>query len=103
MCEAKDDCGCAGVHATVDLLTKGLHDVGACGHAVTIARKIVFVRGQVVENQRSVQRTARRDRTTSFLFVLADFFLTWSRWCIDCFVDGENTRIVIMLMEAVIQ
>jgi hypothetical protein len=25
-----------------------------------------FVRGQVVENQRSVQRTARRDRTTSF-------------------------------------
>ena len=32
-----------------------------------------FVRGQVVENQRSVQRTARRDRTTSFIFVLADF------------------------------
>ena len=32
-----------------------------------------FVRGQVVENQRSVQRTARRDHTTPFSFVLADF------------------------------
>jgi hypothetical protein len=32
-----------------------------------------IVLGQVVENQRSVQRTVRRDRTTSFLFVLADF------------------------------
>ena len=32
--------------------------LGACGLAVTIARKVVFVRGLVVENQRSVQRTA---------------------------------------------
>jgi hypothetical protein len=45
----------------------GLRNVGACGHAVAIARKMVFVRGQVVENQRSVQLTARRDYTPPFL------------------------------------
>ena len=39
----------------------------AGGHAVAIAQKMVLVLGQVVENQRSVQRMARRDRTPSFL------------------------------------
>ena len=66
-----------GVHVVGHLRTNGLRDVGARGHGIAIAQKMSFVRGQVVENQRSVQRTARRDRTTSFtfLFVLADFFL----------------------------
>ena len=66
--------GCAGVHATVDLQTKGLHDVGARGPAVAIAQKMVFVRGQVVVNQHSVQHTARRDHTPPFV-VIADFFV----------------------------
>ena len=47
--------------------------MGARGHGIVIAQKMSIVLGQVVENQRSVQRTVRRDRTTSFLFVLADF------------------------------
>ena len=38
-----------------------------------------FVRGQVVENQRSVQRTARRDHTTPFSFVLAEISLFLGR------------------------
>ena len=59
---------------TEHLQTKGLRDVGARGHGIVIAQKMSIVLGQVVENQRSVQRTVRRDRTTSFLFVLADFF-----------------------------
>ena len=52
LCEAKHDCGCAGVHATVDLQTKGLHDVGARGPAVAIAQKMIFVRGQVTGRRR---------------------------------------------------
>jgi hypothetical protein len=35
-----------------------LRDVGARGHGIALARKMSFVRGLVVENQRSVQRTA---------------------------------------------
>jgi hypothetical protein len=62
------------VSHTEHLQTKGLRDVGARGHGIVIAQKMSIVLGQVVENQRSVQRTVRRDRTTSFLFVLADFF-----------------------------
>jgi hypothetical protein len=58
---------------TVDLQTKGLHDVGARGPAVAIAQGMVFVRDQVVVNQRSIERTARRDHTPPF-FALADFF-----------------------------
>ena len=42
--------------------------MGARGHGIVIAQKMSIVLGQVVENQRSVQRTVRRDRTTSFLF-----------------------------------
>ena len=49
--------------------------MGARGHGIVIAQKMSIVLGQVVENQRSVQRTVRRDRTTSFLFVLADFLI----------------------------
>ena len=72
LCEAKPDCGCAGVHATLNLRTNGLHDVGARGRGVAIAQKMSIVRDQVVENQRSVERTtARRDHTPSF-FVFAD-------------------------------
>ena len=60
-------CGCVGVHATLNLRTNGLHDVGARGHGVAIAQKTSIVRDQVVENQRSVERTtARRDHTPSF-------------------------------------
>jgi hypothetical protein len=73
LCASTSRCGCSGVHVIEHLRTNGLRDVGACGLAIAIAQKMSFVRGQVVENQRSVQRTARRDRTTSFLFVLADF------------------------------
>ena len=73
LCAATSRCGCSGVHVIGYLQTNGLRDVGARGHGIAIAQKMSFVRGQVVENQRSVQRTARRDRTTSFLFVLADF------------------------------
>jgi hypothetical protein len=76
LCEAKDRCGCVGVHATGDLQTNGLRNMGARGHAVAIAQKMVFLRGQVVENQRSVQRMARRDRTPH-MFVLADLFLLY--------------------------
>ena len=72
LCEAKPDCGCAGVHATLNLRTNGLHDVGARGRGVAIAQKMAVVRGQVVVSQRSVQRTARRDHTPPFC-VLADF------------------------------
>ena len=64
----------SGVYATGDLQTNGLRDVGARGHAVAIAQKMVLVRGQVVEDQRSVQRMARRDRTPSFLS-LRTFFV----------------------------
>ena len=35
-----------------------MRDVGARGIVVVIAQRMVLVRGQVVENQRSVQRTA---------------------------------------------
>ena len=56
----------------------GSRDVGACGHAVANAQTVVFMRGQVVESQRSVQRTARRDHTSP-LFVLADFLLPSKR------------------------
>ena len=56
-----------------DLRTNGLHDVGARGRGVAIAQKMSIVRDQVVENQRSVERTtARRDHTPSF-FVFAEF------------------------------
>ena len=48
--------------------------MGACGLAIAIAQKMSFVRGLVVENQCSVQRTARRDRTTSFFVSLRTFF-----------------------------
>ena len=57
LCAATSKCGCSGVHDLEHLRTNGLRDLGARGHAVTIARKMVFVRGQVVESQRSVQRT----------------------------------------------
>ena len=68
LCDAEDSCGCVGVHATLNLRTNGLHDVGARGHGVAIAQKMSIVRDQVVENQRSVERTtARRDHTPSFL------------------------------------
>ena len=61
-----------GVHVILNLRTNGLHDVGARGHGVAIAQKMSIVRDQVVENQRSVERTtARRDHTPSF-FVFAD-------------------------------
>ena len=76
LCEAKHDCGCAGVHATLNLRTNGLHDVGARGRGVAIAQKMSIVRDQVVENQRSVERTtARRDHTPSFV-VCAEFHFT---------------------------
>ena len=72
-----------GVHVVGHLQTNGLRNVGARGHGIAIAQKTSFVRGQVVENQRSVQRTARRDRTTSFIFVLADLHgLTYDPGCI---------------------
>jgi hypothetical protein len=45
---------CTPHDATVDLQTKGLHDVGARGPAVAIAQIMVFVRDQVVVNQRSI-------------------------------------------------
>ena len=61
------------MHVVRHLQANGLRDVGACGHAVANAQTMVFVRGQVVENQRSVQRTARRDYTSPF-FVLAECF-----------------------------
>ena len=51
-----------------------MRDVGARGHWVTLAQRMSPSRGRVVENQRSVQRTARRDHTTPFSFVLAEFF-----------------------------
>ena len=70
LCEAINECGHVGVHSTVDLQTNGLRDVGARGHGIVIAQKMSFVRGLVVENQRGVQRTARRDRTTSFFVSL---------------------------------
>ena len=74
LCDAEDSCGCVGVHATLNLRTNGLHDVGARGHGVAIAQKMSIVRDQVVENQRSVERTtARRDHTPSF-FVFAEFW-----------------------------
>jgi hypothetical protein len=67
LCDAEDSCGCVGVHATLNLRTNGLHDVGARGHGVAIAQKTSIVRDQVVENQRSVERTtARRDHTPYF-------------------------------------
>ena len=50
--------------------------VGARGHAVAIkvqTKNGIFVRGQVVVNQRSVQRTARRDHTPPF-FSLQTFW-----------------------------
>ena len=71
VCAATSRCGCSYVHVIGYLQTNGLRDVGACGHGIAIAQKMSIVLGQVVENQRSVQRTVRRDRTTSFLFVLA--------------------------------
>jgi hypothetical protein len=73
LCAATSRCGCSGVHVIVDLRTNGLRDVGARGPAIAIAQRMVFVRDQVVVNQCSVQRTARRDHTPPF-FVLADFF-----------------------------
>ena len=73
MCASRHTCGSSGVSHTEHLCTNGSRDVGARGHGIVIAQKMSIVLGQVVENQRSVQRTVRRDRTTSFLFVLADF------------------------------
>ena len=67
------------MHSTVDLRTKGLRDVWVrvgTGHAVAIkvqTKNGIFVRGQVVVNQRSVQRTARRDHTPPF-FSLQTFW-----------------------------
>ena len=60
LCDAEDSCGCVGVHATLNLRTNGLHDVGARGRGVAIAQKMSIVRDQVVENQRSVERTTAR-------------------------------------------
>ena len=81
LCDAKDRCGCVDVHATEDLQTNGLRDVGARGHGMAhaIAQKMSFVRGQVVEDQRSVQRTARRDRTHHFFLSLRTFRLKEQR------------------------
>ena len=78
-----------GVHVIGHLQTNGLRDVGARGHGIVIAQKMSFVRGLVVENQRGVQRTARRDRTTSFLFVLADFF---ARLAKKCYIDQNYSK-----------
>ena len=51
-------------------------DVGACVNAVAIAQKMVLVRGQIVENQRSVKRTARRDHTSiPHLFCICGLFV----------------------------
>ena len=73
LCAARHTCGSFGVDHTEHLQTNGLRDVGARGHGVAIAQKMSIVRDQVVENQRSVERTtARRDHTPSF-FVFADF------------------------------
>ena len=58
LCAATSRCGCAGVHVIGYLRTNRLRDVGARGVAVVIAQRMVLARGQVVENQRSVQRTA---------------------------------------------
>ena len=69
-----------GVHVVGHLQTNGLRDVGARGHGIAIAQRMSFVRGQVVENQRSVQRTARRDRTTSFFLSLRTFH-AHRLWC----------------------
>ena len=73
LCAATSRCGCSGVHGIGHLQTNGLRDVGARGHGIAIAQKMSFVLDQVVENQRSVKRTARRDHTPSF-FLFADFF-----------------------------
>ena len=68
LCEARYRCGCVGVDATEDLRTNGLHDVGARGRGVAIAQRMSIVRDQVVENQRSVERTtARRHHPICFL------------------------------------
>jgi hypothetical protein len=54
--------GCACRRAPAD--NNGLCDVrGARGHAVANAQRMVLDRGQVVEHQRSVHRTAWRDHT----------------------------------------
>ena len=72
LCAARHTCGSFGVDHTEHLQTNGLRDVGARGHGVAIAQKMSIVRDQVVENQRSVERTtARRDHTPSF-FVFAE-------------------------------
>jgi len=75
LCAATSRCGCSGVHGIGHLQTNGSRDVGARGHGIAVAQRMSFVRGQVVENQRSVQRTARRDHNTPFSFVLEDFFV----------------------------
>ena len=72
LCTATSGCGCSGVHDIGHLQTNGLRDVGARGHAVAIAQKMVLVRGQIVENQRSVKRMRDVTIRPSF-FVLADF------------------------------
>ena len=66
---------CCGVHATLNLRTNGLHGVGACGRGVAIAQNTSIVRDQVVENQRSVERTTARRRHPIFLFGLRNFSL----------------------------
>ena len=73
LCASTSRCGCSGVHVIGHLRTNGLRDVGARGVAVAIAQTMVLARGQVVENQRSVKRTARRDHTPSFFVVVAVF------------------------------
>ena len=75
LCAATSRCGCSGVHVIVDLRTNGLRDVGARGHGIAIAQKMSIVRDQVVENQRSVERTTARRRHPIFLFGLRIFFL----------------------------
>ena len=47
-----------------------LHGVGACGRGVAIAQNTSIVRDQVVENQRSVERTTARRRHPIFLLGL---------------------------------
>ena len=70
--------------------------MGARGHGIVIAQKMSIVLGQVVEDQRSVQRTVRRDRTTSFLFVLADFSgIRLYQHCI-MYVSARVTLILIL-------
>ena len=60
LCAATNKCGCSGVHDLDHLRTNGLRDVGERGHGVAIAQKTSIVRDQVVENQRSVERTTAR-------------------------------------------